>query len=221
MDVVTFLGPRVPLEVKKVMPLFQKLSEEIMLKVYTFVVEYFMNDLNSDPKVESSSQNEKEELLLTRYENLRVETALDRQTLSVLFTGLYYLVKSAIRTQPFTKLDALQKDMQELKLPAWLSQQLLKTIKSSQSLFETSLLNNRVRLCTLEDVKWRVDVTISTHSLSRVLKPSILMEITTSNGDIKTFEMSTEKFYELRYNTAKILKEMQDVEKLPILKLNK
>jgi len=221
MDIVTFLGPRIPLEIKKLFPLLPKISEAHIKQVLGFVIEYLTLQLNETQRTENLDLIEKEDGLFKKYETLRMDVGLDRITMSTLFTGSLYLLKASIRTQPFTKLESLQKDMQELKLPPFIINEIIKTTKTMHSQFETSFLNSRVRSCTLEDLKWRLDVTISTHSLARVLKPSILMEITTSQGDIKTFEISTEKFYELRYNAAKILKEMQDVEKLPILKLTK
>ncbi len=40
-----------------------------------------------------------------------------------------------------------------------------------------------------------------------------------SEGKRKTFEMTVEKFHELRYNVSKVLKDMEDMEKLNILKI--
>jgi len=39
-----------------------------------------------------------------------------------------------------------------------------------------------VRFPTLADLRWRVDVTISTSSLNRVLKPTLLFQLTLSDG---------------------------------------
>lgn len=47
------------------------------------------------------------------------------------------------------------------------------------------------------------------------------MEATSSDGQIRTFELSLEKFHELRYNVAKVLKDMEDLEQIPILKIDK
>lgn len=75
--------------------------------------------------------------------------------------------------------------------------------------------------------------------LNRVLEPSILLEMTLSDGSIKTFEVGVwssnspwcgmwwpvslqvpvSRFHELRYNVAFVLKEMEDLEKRSILKL--
>lgn len=67
------------------------------------------------------------------------------------------------------------------------------------------------------DLNWRVDVTISTTSMSRVFKPSVLMRMTLSNGKIVTFEVSVDKFQELRYNVAKVLKNVYDLKQHPII----
>ncbi len=47
------------------------------------------------------------------------------------------------------------------------------------------------------------------------------MEVTLSDGSIKTFELPVEKFHEIRYNVAKVLKDMEDLDQIPILKLDK
>lgn len=39
------------------------------------------------------------------------------------------------------------------------------------------------------------------------------------DGRIKTFEVSTEQFNQLRYSVAKVLHEIQTVERHPIIKL--
>lgn len=66
-----------------------------------------------------------------------------------------------------------------------------------------------------------MDVVISSSFLSRAITPVVLMEVTSSDGRIKTFELSIEKFHELRYNVAKVLKDMEDLEQIPILKIDK
>lgn len=83
-------------------------------------------------------------------------------------------------------------------------------------------------------------MTISTTSLLRVMRPSVTMSMRLSNGKTVQFELSVERFSELRcakdthphtanigksvvtacrYQVARVLKEMQDLEKHPILNL--
>ena len=76
---------------------------------------------------------------------------------------------------------------------------------------------NRVKLPGLSNFKWRVDVAISTSSLKRALKPSVLMQMTLDNGKIHTFEMPVEQFHKLRYNVAFVLKEIEDLEKRAVM----
>ncbi|NWU76119.1 COMD5 protein, partial [Onychorhynchus coronatus] len=84
---------------------------------------------------------------------------------------------------------------------------------------EGTALLQRNRLPGLQDFKWRVDVAISTSSLARALQPSILMMMKLSDGTAHRFEVPVAKFQELRYNVALILKEMNDLEKRSILKI--
>ena len=58
---------------------------------------------------------------------------------------------------------------------------------------------------------------IATSSAKRVLVPSVLMQLTLSDGRVKTFEMSVDKFNALRYNVAKVLREMSNLEGHPIM----
>eukprot|EP00823_Brevimastigomonas_motovehiculus_P004195 TRINITY_DN2703_c0_g1_i1.p1 TRINITY_DN2703_c0_g1~~TRINITY_DN2703_c0_g1_i1.p1 ORF type:complete len:108 (+),score=14.56 TRINITY_DN2703_c0_g1_i1:72-395(+) len=68
---------------------------------------------------------------------------------------------------------------------------------------------------SIEDIQWRIDVTISTTALSRVFKPCVIMQLTLTDGTMRTFECSVDKFQDLRYNITKILKNMGDLEQHP------
>ncbi|XP_061928329.1 COMM domain-containing protein 5-like isoform X2 [Apis cerana] len=61
--------------------------------------------------------------------------------------------------------------------------------------------------------KWRIDITISSNVLNRVLEPYIIMEWTFNNGKRQIFELSLPKFHQLRHAIATILVEMQKIEK--------
>ncbi|XP_076160951.1 COMM domain-containing protein 5 [Ptiloglossa arizonensis] len=60
--------------------------------------------------------------------------------------------------------------------------------------------------------KWRVDITISSSIINRVLEPHIIMEWTFNNGECQIFELSLSKFHRLRHAVATILVEMQKIE---------
>ncbi|KAM9376761.1 COMM domain-containing protein 5 isoform 2-T2 [Pholidichthys leucotaenia] len=62
-------------------------------------------------------------------------------------------------------------------------------------------------------------VVFGTRCLARALQPSVLMQMKLSDGRIHCFEVPMSKFQELRYNVALILKEMNNLEKRSILKI--
>ena len=72
---------------------------------------------------------------------------------------------------------------------------------------------------SIVNTRWRVDVLISSNSINRVMRPTLLMELTLSNGKIETFEVPIEKFHELRYTSAKLLSEMGIVANHPVLRI--
>ena len=51
------------------------------------------------------------------------------------------------------------------------------------------------------------------------MRPSITMRLRLSDGRTVLFELAVERFSELRYQVARVLKEMQDLERHPILNL--
>jgi hypothetical protein len=71
----------------------------------------------------------------------------------------------------------------------------------------------------VQHVRWRVDVVISSSSVSRVMRPSLLMELTLSDGRIEVMEVPVEEFHTLRYTAAKLLAEMGSVEGHPVLRI--
>eukprot|EP01138_Halocafeteria_seosinensis_P016332 gb/GECG01016663.1/.p1 GENE.gb/GECG01016663.1/~~gb/GECG01016663.1/.p1 ORF type:complete len:220 (+),score=22.68 gb/GECG01016663.1/:1-660(+) len=71
----------------------------------------------------------------------------------------------------------------------------------------------------VKDVRWRLDVVISTDAAKKVLRPSILLEFTIGDGKLVRTNLSMQQFHHLRYTTAKTLKEMEIVREHPLMKL--
>ncbi|XP_015604771.1 COMM domain-containing protein 5 [Cephus cinctus] len=80
------------------------------------------------------------------------------------------------------------------------------------------LINDTNFYPRLKSCKWRVDITISSSVLSRVLEPSILMEWTLNTGERHIFELSLARFHQLRHTVASLLLEMQSMENCGLLK---
>ncbi|XP_048175032.1 COMM domain-containing protein 5 isoform X2 [Corvus hawaiiensis] len=129
---------------------------------------------------------------------------LSEEQLAFLISGMYTLLREALRLPLSTfKQEVFKEDLKELGRPT----------------SEGTALTQRSRLPSIRDFKWRVDVAISTSSLARALQPSILMMMKLSDGTAHRFELPVAKFQELRYNVALILKEMNDLQKRSILKI--
>ncbi|XP_039622210.1 COMM domain-containing protein 5 isoform X2 [Polypterus senegalus] len=126
------------------------------------------------------------------------------ERMSYIIAGMYTLLKEALRL-PLSSLkqEVFKEDLRDLR----------------RAELEAAAALERPQLPSIVDFKWRVDVTISTSSLARALQPSILMQMKLSDGTAYRFEVPVSKFQELRYNVALILKEMNDLEKRSVLKI--
>lgn len=76
-----------------------------------------------------------------------------------------------------------------------------------------------VQYDTLKGLRWRVDVAISTSHLEKSLVPSVLLAFTFGDGRIERVEMNVAQFQSFRYNIVRLLKDMDECEKNPILRL--
>ncbi|XP_065842266.1 COMM domain-containing protein 5-like [Oscarella lobularis] len=199
-----FFGARMPSEIKQMLPALKNVEKGLFRKLLQACVRILENeDSGLDDLSALKSANASEE------------------TIQTVFSGLLVLLRSALRV-PRTSLksETFRADLKEIKIPAELIPDIVKAVFGSRrDTLDDSAIENRVRLPTLQSLKWRVDVSISTSSLNRVLEPSVLMEMTLSDGRIHTFEVPVSKFHQLRYNVAYVLKQMEDLERRNVLKI--
>ncbi|KDO33351.1 hypothetical protein SPRG_02158 [Saprolegnia parasitica CBS 223.65] len=71
----------------------------------------------------------------------------------------------------------------------------------------------------LHRLDWRVDITVATSSIAPVWQPTVVLRFRMTDGKIRVTELPLQQFHELRYNTAKILQEMNQLERHPIMRL--
>jgi len=96
---------------------------------------------------------------------------------------------------------------------------ILAAIRTHRFEMQDNADDNKVRAPRMSSFRWRVDVAISNETLQKVFKPTILAEVVLSDGQVKTFELPVAQFHELRYNVAKVLRNMEEVERHPIMRL--
>ncbi|XP_028571406.1 COMM domain-containing protein 5 [Podarcis muralis] len=201
---VSFLGARIPAEVEAMARSVRELDKETFRKLL---------------KVTVSALEGKDckELVKVIAENAK----LSDEQLAVLISGMYTLLREALRLPTASlKQEVFKEDLQELRIPEdFIVDFTTVVFGNRQPALEEAIQKQASKLPRIEDFKWRVDVAISTSSLARALQPSILMQLKLSDGSAHRFEVPAGKFQELRYNVALILKEMNDLEKRSVLKI--
>jgi len=145
---------------------------------------------------------------------IREAISNDPTTLAV-FNAVFDVISSGIRGK--VKDVDFAKDLTRIEFPDPYKADLISVYTQKFDALTKAATEHRSKLPSVESVNWRVDVTISTTSLSRVFKPSVTIQMTTTDGKIRTFECSTDKFHELRFAVAKTLKAIQDLQQHPTL----
>uniref|UniRef100_A0A8C3VCT1 COMM domain-containing protein 5 n=2 Tax=Passeriformes TaxID=9126 RepID=A0A8C3VCT1_CATUS len=206
-----FLGPRVPAEVEAMARSVQDVGKETFRRLLKVTVNALEGkDCKESVRLIAESAN------------------LSEEQLAFLISGMYTLLREALRLP----LSTFKQEVMVTKIPDCFV--LLFSFRIPEDFIvdfssvvfgnrrptsEGTALIQRSRLPSIQDFKWRVDVAISTSSLARALQPSILMMMKLSDGTAHRFEVPVAKFQELRYNVALILKEMNDLEKRSVLKI--
>jgi hypothetical protein len=137
----------------------------------------------------------------------------------LIYTGLYSILKRSIRSkQPVSQFNS---DMTILGLPAEVVESMTRVLMRSRPLLESSICYTKCKFPSLQKLRWRVDVVISSGSLSRIMRPIMMFQVILSNGKVTNFEVTIEQFNQLRYGVAKLLYDMQALERHPIMKIVK
>ncbi|XP_028271251.1 COMM domain-containing protein 5 [Parambassis ranga] len=200
----SFLGGRVPPEIESMSKNLKDVDQELFRKILKAVVS-------------ALEGKDSREVLKSITEG----SVIPQERLSHIIAGMHRVLSEAIRIPtPLLKQEAFKEDLRELRIPEdFITDFCSVVFGNRRAVLEAAASQNDPQLPTLEEFKWRVDVAISTSSLARALQPSVLMQMKLSDGSLNRFEVPVSKFHELRYNVALILKEMNDLEKRSILKI--
>ena len=202
----TFLGRAVPEEVRVAVPLLHAVSAPVFRAILLKVLQYF-----KDTKMTDDAYSEFIKKISSTTQDIQSED------ISFLFTALYTLFRTALAGK--CHISAMKADMLKMNFPQAVADDITKALMAYRSTMEEIVVDNRISFPRLQKLRWRIDVAISSGSLSRVMRPSILLQIIMSNGAVRVFEASIEQFNQLRYGVAKVLFDMQTIERHPIVKL--
>lgn len=200
----SFLGGRVPPEIESMSKNLKDLDQDTFRKLLKAVVAA-LEGKDSRDALRSVAQS----------------CSVPPEKLSHVIAAMHRLLSEALRIPTASlKPESFKEDLRDLKIPEEFISDLSSVVFGSRrAALEAAAAQSDPRLPSLQEFKWRVDVAISTGSVSRALQPSVLMQMRLSDGSVQQFQVPVSKFQELRYNVALILKEMNDLEKRNILKI--
>lgn len=200
----SFLGGRIPPEIESMSKNMKDLDQDTFRKLLKAVVAA-LEGKDSRDALKSVAKN----------------SVIPPEKLTHIIAGMHRLLSEAIRVPTASlRQEAFKDDLRDLKIPEeFISDFSSVAFGSRRSVLEASAAQSDPRLPSLQELRWRVDVDISTGSVSRALQPSVLMQMRLSDHSVQQFQVPVSKFQELRYNVALILKEMNDLEKRSILKI--
>ncbi|KAG7167430.1 COMM domain-containing protein 5-like isoform X2 [Homarus americanus] len=141
----------------------------------------------------------------------------------VQYAGIVSLLRAALRVNTVTtRQDILLADLTNFGLPEEFASDVCKVVFGPARLdIDNQLVSNTPALPVMTNLNWRVEVTISTSWLSRVLEPVVMLKLETSDGSSYTFQVPLSRFHQLRFNVANLLHQIESLEKSPICKKNK
>ncbi|XP_053284581.1 COMM domain-containing protein 5 [Pleuronectes platessa] len=200
----SFLGGRIPPEIESMSKSLKDVDHETFRRILKAVVSALEGKDSRDVM-----------------KAIAESSTVPQERLSHIIAGMYRVLSEAIRIPTASlKQEAFKDDLRELRIPEdFITDFSSVVFGNRRAALEAATSQNDPHLPTIEQFKWRVDVAISTSSLSRALQPSVLMQMKLSDGSLSQFEVPVSKFQELRYNVALILKEMNNLEKRSILQI--
>ena len=145
------------------------------------------------------------------YRAMQRALSLDADAAAALFTGLHWVVRACMRSN--LKAKALAAELADLKVHPPCVEPLVAAVERGRaSAARADAAAHAVSLPTLDELRWRLDVSISSGALHRVMRPELTMRCALSDGAEHTFHVPRERLQELRYTAAKLLKDMKDLE---------
>ncbi|RNA10605.1 COMM domain-containing 5 [Brachionus plicatilis] len=210
-----FWGYRTPAEFKYVQKVFNDdmknfaITKACYRDIFKVVVFSFEN-LNNESELK---------LVEKKIDDTSKKHSISYNIMISLYTGIYKLIKYSKRSS--IKQDTIKADLLDfLKLPEeFVSDFMMVITGHRREYMEKNLSLNYPKYPVIASINWRIDVSISSSSVTRGLVPTITLKMELSDGRIKTLEMDVPMFHLIRFNVALVLKEMSDNHNRHIFKL--
>lgn len=151
----------IPEEIKLASPLFHSYEADVLKSVVDNVFQELASLKTSNDEFTVSPE-------LYEKEN-------NDGDINLLIAAVFLIVRCIIRTK--SKVSVVEKDLASMNVPAKLISEISNNLKSLRPALESSAISTRVGFPKLHRLRWRVDVTISSGSLSRIMRPNIMMQV--------------------------------------------
>lgn len=158
-DTLTYFSPHINDEIRLAYPIIISCSSEILNKLIQIVLRYI--------QVGDSF------ILPSKVYNL--DEKYSHKEIDLLLISIYVVIKQAVRSK--VKLAVIKNDLTTMKMPSHFITCICDAIYSSRSLIESKASLHRVHYLQLTKLRWRIDVVISSGILTKVLRPTILMQV--------------------------------------------
>jgi hypothetical protein len=157
-DGSTFFAPTIPEEVRAAAPLLCEYPGEIVGIIKMMAKYIALGDKFSLPS--------------------KLYSSISPEHLNLMLTCTYFTLRQAVRSK--AKLSTVRHDLTAMRLPATFVEGICNELYQSRLAhgdMESRALTNRLHFAKLQKLRWRVDVAISSGSLSRVMRPTVLMQV--------------------------------------------
>lgn len=168
-DTSTFFH-NIPLEIKVAIPLFKQINIDVIKKC----IENILSILSCSHESSSSPTNqEQEENFIKLQRSIMMN---DADTFSILYTALHEIISTIVKTK--ISLTKASVDLKKMNVPGAVVDVICKSITvATRRPMEMVGKAASTELPRLVHMRWRVDVSISSGSLARVMRPVILVQV--------------------------------------------
>ena len=153
----TFYSPTISADIRSTYPVILDCPDDVMRKIIAVIVQYLVTGDSF------------------KLPNKIYSLDVKQEDINLLLVTVYTMLKQAIRTK--VKLSTVQSDLVALKMPKVFVDELSQAIIDYRSVIESTAQIQRIHFAQLERLRWRIDIVISTGTLSRVMRPTILMQV--------------------------------------------
>jgi hypothetical protein len=160
-DASTYFFPTIPEEVKSATTVFHSYPPDTLEKIIDKVFQYLILNKIKIEEINADQSEFGEELKVGDF--------------NLMMSGTFFIINTAVRNK--INITTLRTDLTSMNIPKPFIDVTASRLMKFRSQLEATAIESRIRFPKLNKLRWRIDVTISSGSLSRIMRPNILMQV--------------------------------------------